>query len=474
MDSSKTSTQLSSSDAAAVNENQAPVECGATPVATRTEVESKAKPESSPWNIKAVFANVKPGWRSVILSAQGQSLLFPVFAKLMPDAISPGPLDIFNWAKCADIDDLRVCIVGQDPYPNPAHAHGLAFSSREPKLPASLRPIFKALENSGLMRAPAFDDAMPGLLTSWAHQGVLLINRALTTAIGTSMAHMNLWKPFTDMVFAHIGALNQPIVYLLWGAEAHKLAPMFTNNGKALVIKAAHPSPLGQMKLAEDEKFVNTKCFTLANRHLLAHNRVPVCWDPVAAITDVTGSPHIVYTDGSSSGNGLGALAKASYAAYIASGPVRGTLLTGRIGPVHAPESDEFIYPTNIRGEGFAMVHTIEYIMGLARAPGEPLKEIYIVTDSKFWLDMVYTYIPQWQRDRHPWTAHKNPDLCERIWTLVSQYRALGGKITIRHTYAHGRDPNQSVPDKHFNDVVDHWAGIARQYESFENRIVHA
>jgi uracil-DNA glycosylase len=163
------------------------------------------------------------------------------------------------------IDSTRVVIFGQDPYPTKGHAHGLAFSvdkSVSP-LPPSLRNIFKELETDyGVNRAD-------GDLSDWFEQGVLLVNRLLTTESGTSLAHNDLgWQVITDAVAQELGQHN--VVAILWGKNAGELSHFFRPEWR---IESVHPSPLSAYR-----GFFGSKPFSKCNEILIEHGISPIRW----------------------------------------------------------------------------------------------------------------------------------------------------------------------------------------------------
>lgn len=161
--------------------------------------------------------------------------------------------------------DVRVVIVGQDPYPNPMHAMGLAFSvpaGTEP-LPASLKNIFKELESDVGVHNHSGD------LTPWVNQGVLLINRVLTTVSGLSMAHQGIgWESFSERVI-EIASRNKPVA-ILWGSKAQELSKYFD---PARTISSAHPSPLSSYR-----GFFGSRPFSRTNALLEASGERAINW----------------------------------------------------------------------------------------------------------------------------------------------------------------------------------------------------
>ena len=185
-------------------------------------------------------------------------------SKLLPQNFIPEDKSIFA-AFLKDPSSIKVLIVGQDPYPNPDCANGLAFSVSPSitKLPASLKNIFKEIENDlGISRKN-------GDLSDWANQGVLLINRSLTVEPGKSGSHSDLgWQVFTESVIkfcAGNGALG-----ILWGNEAQKLSHYFS---KADLFESAHPSPLSAYR-----GFFGSKPFSKVNARLKEKNLEPIKW----------------------------------------------------------------------------------------------------------------------------------------------------------------------------------------------------
>lgn len=164
--------------------------------------------------------------------------------------------------------DVRVLIVGQDPYPTPGHPIGLSFAvERDVRpLPPSLRNIFKELQaDLGVEPAPHGD------LGAWAERGVLLLNRALTVAPGTPASHRGKgWEPITEQAIRALGARGGPLVAILWGRDARNLAPLL---GDVPVIESAHPSPL-----SASNGFFGSRPFSRANTALVAQGAEPVDW----------------------------------------------------------------------------------------------------------------------------------------------------------------------------------------------------
>ncbi len=154
--------------------------------------------------------------------------------------IHPDMYDIFNALKWTSYKDTKAVILGQDPYHEPGQAHGLAFSVKTGvKIPPSLLNMYKELKNELGLYIPN-----NGYLEKWAHQGVLLLNSALTVRDGLANSHRGKgWEIFTNTVIERLNERKEPVIFLLWGNNAREKATLITNPNH-FVLTAAHPSPL--------------------------------------------------------------------------------------------------------------------------------------------------------------------------------------------------------------------------------------
>lgn len=166
---------------------------------------------------------------------------------------------------------VRAVILGQDPYHEPGQANGLAFSvSRGVKLPPSLQNIYKELEAD--LGVPA---AKSGDLTSWAQQGVFLLNTVLSVRAHAANSHKDFgWQSFTDAVIAALAELPQPVTFVLWGAQAQKKAALVEKSPyPRLVLQSPHPSPLSAYR-----GFFGSRPFSQINAFLVSYGFSPVDW----------------------------------------------------------------------------------------------------------------------------------------------------------------------------------------------------
>lgn len=198
--------------------------------------------------------------------------------------VYPPPADTFSALNWTPMSQVKVVIVGQDPYHNPNEAHGLCFSVRKGvKIPASLRNIYKELTNDDAVSFPN-RRGMPrhGYLERWAKQGVLMLNNVMTVRQNEPNSHRKKgWEAFTDHVIRVLvnDANDRGLVFLLWGKPASEKANNIIgpSRNNCIVIQTSHPSPLGATKT--NAPFLGSKCFSRANEALVGMNLDPIDWN---------------------------------------------------------------------------------------------------------------------------------------------------------------------------------------------------
>ena len=180
----------------------------------------------------------------------------------------PGRL-IFNAFNLCPFDQVKVVIIGQDPYHGPGQAHGLCFSVNDGvPFPPSLQNIFKEIQSDLGTPIPT-----TGNLTRWANQGVLMLNATLTVRAHQAASHQRQgWEEFTDTAIRALAEERENLVFILWGAYAQKKGA-FIDRNKHLVLASAHPSPLSAYN-----GFFGNKHFSRANEYLIAHGQQPIQW----------------------------------------------------------------------------------------------------------------------------------------------------------------------------------------------------
>ena len=189
--------------------------------------------------------------------------------------IYPDRKVIFRALESVDFPDVRVVILGQDPYHGQGQATGLSFAVPNecfPK-PPSLRNIFKEIESDFSLVLPKNQSD----LTGWAEQGVLLLNTVLTVQASEPLSHRDRgWELFTDRVLAELNRRKEPIIFVLWGSHAQKKKSSI-NLSRHVVLESAHPSPLSAYR-----GFMGSKVFSKVNQHLVRFGGGPIRWEHIS------------------------------------------------------------------------------------------------------------------------------------------------------------------------------------------------
>ncbi|EJH2590783.1 uracil-DNA glycosylase [Vibrio parahaemolyticus] len=219
--------------------------------------------------------NQSPIWHDVIGEEKKQgyfvdTLNFVEAERAAGKAIYPPAKDVFNAFRFTEFNDVKVVILGQDPYHGPNQAHGLCFSVLPGiKTPPSLVNMYKELAQD----IEGFQIPQHGFLQSWAEQGVLLLNTVLTVEQGKAHSHSKTgWETFTDRVIEAINQHQHGVVFLLWGSHAQKKG-RFIDRSKHYVLAAPHPSPLSAHR-----GFLGCKHFSQANQLLASQGKEPINW----------------------------------------------------------------------------------------------------------------------------------------------------------------------------------------------------
>ena len=216
---------------------------------------------------------IEESWKNALAEEFGkpyfESLVrFLHSEKAAGQKIYPPGSQIFRAFELTPLEDLKVVILGQDPYHGPGQAHGLSFSvSSGVPAPPSLKNIFKEIESDLGVRMSGYPD-----LEKWARQGVLLLNAVLTVRAGQPASHSKIgWQEFTDAVIRHISDNCEGVVFLLWGNFARTKSALI-DHSKHHVLEAAHPSPLAR------GAFFGCRHFSQTNALLASMGRQPIDW----------------------------------------------------------------------------------------------------------------------------------------------------------------------------------------------------
>jgi uracil-DNA glycosylase len=200
---------------------------------------------------------------------------FLVVEKRNRKVIYPKGSEYFKAMDTTPFDDVKVVILGQDPYHGPGQAHGLCFSVQQGvQLPPSLQNIFKEISDEYPDRNERFPH---GNLTGWARQGVLLLNAVLTVERARAASHQGRgWETFTDQIVTELSQRREKLVFMLWGSYAQKKGAVI-DTGKHLVLQSPHPSPLSAHR-----GFFGNNHFRECNDNLLANGKEPIDWFDLA------------------------------------------------------------------------------------------------------------------------------------------------------------------------------------------------
>jgi len=216
-------------------------------------------------------------WSSIIAQEQQQTYLKDTLTTVTEERaqgidIFPADKDVFSAFDLTALKDVKVVILGQDPYHGINQAHGLAFSVKPGvKIPPSLRNMYKELASD----INGFEIPKHGYLIDWAKQGVLLLNTVLTVRSGQAHSHKSLgWEQFTDKIISTLNEQRSDLVFLLWGSHAQKKAASIDSN-KHHILNAPHPSPLSAHR-----GFFGCKHFSKTNEILKKQGQAQIDWQP--------------------------------------------------------------------------------------------------------------------------------------------------------------------------------------------------
>lgn len=418
-----------------------------------------------------LLKRVDPSWLPILKN----ELLHDVIGDLLTidktmNSFTPSAANIFNFAQYP-ISNTKVVILGESPYCEKEIDHGYSYSVANGECSTSLKKIFKSLHIAKMITCiPKINS-----LTNWSRQGVVLMNTALTTTIGKSDAHNDIWADYMNLViklFAeHAGkaklksdsSSSSKILWFLWG-DAIQSKSNFINWGEAkinipnekrinLVLKTCHPEAPGTIDFVYESQ---------TGWDIIRDRYPEIWWDPVG---------HIGYTDGSSKNNQVPSKARAGYGYHYTSGPFINSPGGGAIKRKvmyldTPPSSDPYIkskshtdlqkrntefpdkhkvvfFPSNIRAEGFAILNMLKFALSK-----ESHMSITIFTDSQFWIDHITTRIPKMVSNGSHWTNFKNHDMLIDIWNTVQKFNKLHCPIRLEYTPAHHDCKPEFIKDK--------------------------
>lgn len=411
-----------------------------------------------------MLSGISQKWLSVLEDPELQTI-----AKEISEEKYTPPIDKwFEFARLTRFEDIKVIVIGQDPYPtvigDKCVAHGLAFSSLV-SLPPSLKNIFECLDQHGLLNKNN-KETLTGDLTKWAEEGVLLINTAFTTKVGCPNAHSGVWKEyFGRMMGRLLKRLNKEPIFLLWGANARNTASHF--NGVKMIW--AHPSPLAQSSLPDDKKFVKCNHFNLANDILVKRGQEKIDWDPrrkydILSNQDINVSMdakdiecNVAFTDGSCAPNNSSKESRGGFSVLFAFGEFKNIVVKGALSVDKYPA-------TNNRAEGMAILSAMKYVI----QNDDKHIPCVIYTDSELWVNMVTKFVPKWKKE--DFDKHANPTLVRAVWQ-AAQTLVKTRPLYVSHVKGHQKlsEHIKDLKDPKYraflNNVVDNLAKRARKME---------
>lgn len=213
-------------------------------------------------------------WREALAHTRGEAYFKEIIAFVESErargaVIYPKNADMFNALAYTPLDEVKVVIIGQDPYHGPDQAHGLCFSVRPGvQIPPSLVNIYREIKDDLGIDPPGH-----GCLQGWAEQGVLLLNSVLSVERGKAGSHSKIgWERFTDEVIQVVNRERESVVFLLWGSYAQAKGQSIDTK-RHLILKAPHPSPLSAHR-----GFFGCRHFSKANAFLQSHSQSPIDW----------------------------------------------------------------------------------------------------------------------------------------------------------------------------------------------------
>jgi len=260
------------------DESDKPIVSEVTPVERVIQVHKLEEPVEEPGTCEVtmnwLYDSVPDGWKACLAPCKDSLQTLSTF--LDTKTFLPKREDIWAALAHTPLEGVRVVILGQDPYPTPGHANGLAFSVQPDvrPLPRSLTNIYKELQSD--LGLPPLTSFKHGSLVSWSQQGVLLLNTVLTVEAHAAQSHAKMgWEEITDQIIRSIAAQTQNVVFVLWGKSAQvkkKLLAMYLEMNQHRIFESAHPSPLSA------KKFFGTRPFSTVNQWLEEMGKKPIDW----------------------------------------------------------------------------------------------------------------------------------------------------------------------------------------------------
>ncbi len=225
--------------------------------------------------------NISDDWKTIIDMTELKEIEKCIRETTAENEICPHPRDWLRWTM-TEPKDIKVIIIGMDPYTRLRDAHGLCFSSPT-SIPPSLRNIYKCLRRHRYIDEEKYPGTVDGDLTNWAKQGVLLLNVAFSTRVKVTGSHMHIWESFSTKLVENISEFGKQhgirYIYMLWGNRAQSMEDHIDSDHH-IVFKWNHPSPLAQSRCRSKDRFEYCDHFDKANELLGTWGKSNIIWDP--------------------------------------------------------------------------------------------------------------------------------------------------------------------------------------------------
>ena len=407
-------------------------------------------------DLNQIFDQISKEWKKLLIIKYSEKLM-DILSSIIPQkaVLCPTYNNIFNAFRLTSLEECKVIIMGQDPYHSTEEdlngfqrrvAHGLAFSSTGKKIPPSLRNIYKCLINNKLLE----DTPRGSDLTLWATQGVLLLNRSLTTIIGKPNHHVQLWESYIENIIKDICTYKQErgekLTFLLWGKNAQNLIDVIGDYHTTM--NWIHPSPMAQARADDAKKFINCDHFTKLTKE---YN---ILWDPEIR-------PHF-FVDGSCT---IKHPRRGGWSVYIKDCKYNGTIISDTLYDVDLDGVS--CKKTNQRGEGLAILAALNFILD-----NKIMHPVWICTDSDFYIKTITKYMHSWHKidpdfkEKSNGAPIKNKDIIKRLFVA---YEQITKRINIKfiHVYSHRSQPVDTSSYEYYlwygNKIADDYAKAGQQ-----------
>jgi uracil-DNA glycosylase len=431
-------------------------------------------------NSDIILKNIQKKWLDIIYTGKCKIIIDTFIHDLNTN--DPDNLDInvnnlhhinnmFDWCRRTDLDNIKVVIIEQDSSDD-NDIHRLLFSDIKSKKSPSIKNIYKCLKKSYNKHPNNID------LTHLGNQGVLILNSSLIKHKKKYQLNVDYWHDYIEEIISRIclyyNNICEQIIFLLWGSDTYKFKDCIDCDFNNTLLWC-HPNPLYQPS-ERKKKFINCDHFINVNKLLQLDYKTQIDWMNYNSKEEIgniiikdaddikyTWAPpdrcHYIFTDGSCNPNNKSPKSIGGYSAIFASGLFNGRKIYGNL--------DVSKYnASNIRAEGFAIIRSMEMVLGKIKTKTKNNEHCHnntddniddwdvcnIITDCKFWIDMIYKYMPKWTNNK--FTQQSNPDLTKRIWVLWREMNTLDNKeINILHIKSHNKSGWRDKP----KDSYEKW-----------------